>query len=653
MEQLHCSYLKKADRWAKDPENLQLSRVEYAVDLETVNPESENCIPQEQMDGVKYDSEVSINQRQTTSEYSKAGFPLEFTLKQLTLYDAQTESNCPVANVVKLFNASPLLPGIMLTDEGKLTGLISRRRFFEYMSRPYSWQLFSKLRIQAIYQVAKTETIVLPSNTTIVAAARRCLRRSPDTLYEPVIVLDGQGVYKLLDVHELLLAQSEIHDSVAQALRQAETKYRSIFENAVDGIFQTTPDGHYISANPALARIYGFDSVQELIETVTDVGKQVYVDPNRRAEFIAAVKEQGAVSQFESQVYRKDGSIIWISENARAVYDDNGTLLYYEGTVEDNTERKQAEVALRNSEAQLRKQATELEETLYKLQKTQAQLIQTEKMSSLGQLLAGVAHEISNPVNSIYNNIPHANEYIEDLLYLLQLYAKHYPQPLDEIEASAEDIDLEFLIEDLPKTLTAMQVGAERIREIVLTLRNFSRLDECKMKLGDVHQGIDSTLLILHHRLKAKGERKEIEVIKEYGNLPPVECYTGQLNQVFMNLLGNAIDALEEVMCDGEANTNTELPTIWIRTEVLDNRWVRISIADNADGMTEDICQRMFEPFFTTKPIGKGTGLGLSISHQIVEEKHGGKLKCKSAPGLGTEFIMEIPIQQKRESDEE
>ncbi len=336
------------------------------------------------------------------------------------------------------------------------------------------------------------------------------------------------------------------HKGVEEALRQAEQKYRSIFENAVEGIFQTTPNGRYIACNPALARLYGYESVDELLASLTDIGRQLYVEPHRRDEFIEQLYSCDSVSNFESQVYRKDGSIIWICENARAVRDEDGTLVYYEGFVTDITQRKLAEESLRQSEAQLKAKAEELERALNQLQQTQAQLIHNEKMCNLGQLLAGVAHEINNPVNFVCGNLIPASEYVEDLLDLLRLYAKYYPQPIPEIQARAEAIELDFLIEDFPKTLSSMQVGADRIRQIVQSLRSFSRLDEAQMTLVDIHEGIDSTLLILNNRLKPKGGNPGITVIKEYGKLPLVKGYAGLLNQVFMNLLCNAIDALED-----------------------------------------------------------------------------------------------------------
>jgi len=645
MEKLQSSYVQEDSHQLAQPKKLQLSQIDYTNVSEHANLELASNIPWHQLrSAVKDKTTVSVDLSPRMSQPSKVGLLLESTLELLTLHSTQMESNCPVGEAVKIFNTSPLLPGIIITEQEKFIGVISRRLFFEYMSRPYSWQLFAKLPIRSIYYLTKKEFLIFPISTKIVVAARQCLQRSPELLYEPVIVEEDRGLYKLLDVHQLMLAQSEIQESLTEALTQAEAKYRGIFENAVDGIFQTTVEGRYISVNPALARIYGYNSPKEVIKSFTDIGKQLYVDPHRRAEFIAAMTEHGSVSQFESQVYRQDGSIIWVSENARIVYDNNGSTLYYEGTVENITERKQAEESLRQSEAKLREKAEELQLTLCKLQQTQSQLIQTEKMSSLGQLLAGVAHEINNPVNSIYNNIPHTIEYVNGLLNLLQLYQKHYPEPPAEIIVQTEEIELEFIIDDLPQILSAIQTGGERISEIVLNLRNFSRLDGAKAKPSDIREGIDSTLLILHHRLKAKGGQPEIQVIKEYGDIPLVECYPGQLNQVFMNLLGNAIDALEQIT---EKNiSDSSNPTIWISTKILDNYWVRIRIADNAQGIKKEICQRMFEPFFTTKPQGKGTGLGLSISKQIVEEKHNGRLICNSEIGKGTEFLIDIPICQ-------
>ncbi len=301
----------------------------------------------------------------------------------------------------------------------------------------------------------------------------------------------------------------------------------------------------------------------------------------------------------------------------------------------------------RTAEETARAQAKQLEQALHDLTQTQAQLIQTEKMSSLGQLVAGVAHEINNPVNFIHGNLTHLGEYAENLLNLIELYQQGYSSAAPEIQNLIEDIELDFLIEDLPKILSSMKVGTERIREIVLTLRNFSRLDEADMKPVNIHEGIESTLLILQNRFKAKPEYPGIQIAKEYGNLPAVECYAGQLNQVFMNILNNAVDALHERDKRRSPDEIAKQPShITIRTEMTGKERVQIWIKDNGMGMSSDVLARLFDPFFTTKPVGEGTGLGLSISYQIVVEKHGGQLKCFSEPGQGAEFVIEIPVRQ-------
>ncbi|MCC5639881.1 GAF domain-containing protein [Nostoc sp. CHAB 5844] len=290
---------------------------------------------------------------------------------------------------------------------------------------------------------------------------------------------------------------------------------------------------------------------------------------------------------------------------------------------------------------QTQRQKEELTQTIKELQQTQSQLIQSEKMAGLGQLVAGIAHEINNPISFIFGNITYLTEYTEDLLKLLRMYQKSYPRPKAEIRDLSAKLDVDFITDDLPKMLSSMMMGADRISQLVLSLRTFARLDEAEKKPVDLHEGIESTLLILQHRLQANSRSQAIEVIKEYDNLPRVICYAAQMNQVFMNILNNAIDAIEDAVADGKI---TEKLKIWIRTKVTEDNTIQIRIADNGCGIPDDLRSRIFEPFFTTKQPGQGTGLGLSISYQIVVDKHGGQLKCVSQPGKGSEIWIEIPM---------
>ncbi|MDF5710685.1 MAG: MHYT domain-containing protein [Nostoc sp. S4] len=314
--------------------------------------------------------------------------------------------------------------------------------------------------------------------------------------------------------------------------------------------------------------------------------------------------------------------------------------------LKENAERLKQ--ALQNQEALAalaQSRFEELETAMLALQKAQLQLIQAEKMSSLEQIVAGVAHEINNPINFIYGNLFHTEIYLREILELIKIYQEYYPNPVLAVKAKVESIDLLFLIKDLPKILESMQTGANRIKYIVESLRNFSRLDEAQLKAVDIHEGLDSTLLILQNRISySSNNRTQIVVIKEYGNLPIINCYPKELNQVFFNIITNAIDALEEKLNHHMKLHSSFTPLIQIKTDVHQIGWIGIQICDNGYGISEDVQNKIYDPFFTTKPVGQGSGLGLSVSYQIIVKTHGGKLNYISERGQGTTFIIELPI---------
>ncbi|OCQ99209.1 PAS domain-containing sensor histidine kinase [Oscillatoriales cyanobacterium USR001] len=406
----------------------------------------------------------------------------------------------------------------------------------------------------------------------------------------------------------------------------------------------TKPKFPNIYCNPAFTKVTGY-SQSEVIGNNCQLLQGKDTDPAAIEQIRQALKNEREC-QVVLKNYRKDGKAFWNQLAISPVRDRNGKLTHFIGVQMDITERKEAEEALQISEAKSIEQSAKLELALHQLQHTHAQLVQSEKMSSLGLLVAGVAHEINNPISFIYGNITHLDNYTRQLLHLLKLYQQHYPEPVAEIQEEVETIELDFLVEDLTKMLSSMNIGVDRICQIVNSLRNFSRHDESEIKSVNIHEGIDSTLLILNHRLKAKGNTQAILIVKEYGNLPDVECYPGPLNQVFMNILSNAIDALEDKNKQQtlqEIRSNPSL--IKISTSLVNNDYVAIKIADNGCGIPANIKQRIFDTFFTTKPVGKGTGMGLSISYQIIVERHKGELNCISEVGQGTEFIIKLPLR--------
>ncbi|WP_204102045.1 MULTISPECIES: ATP-binding protein [Spirulina sp. CCY15215] len=320
--------------------------------------------------------------------------------------------------------------------------------------------------------------------------------------------------------------------------------------------------------------------------------------------------------------------------STQAAISVNNAMLYHR--LEDYSRNLEVKVEERTQELQKNNQT--LQQTLQELRQTQTQLIQVEKMSSLGQMVAGIAHEINNPVSFISGNLTHARNYVASLVDLIELYEENISHPQAMIEEKREEIDFEFLCQDLDSLFASMKTGSDRIRQIVLGLRNFSRLDESDKKEVDLHEGLDNTLLLLQHRLGSRGKGPDIAIAKNYGDLPLVNCYASQLNQVFLNILTNAIDFLS-------VSDISDSPKVSIKTQVKDSRNIRICIADNGSGMSKNVRDRVFDPFFTTKPIGAGTGLGLSISYQIITQQHGGQLQCFSQPGEGAEFVIDIPIQ--------
>jgi len=445
---------------------------------------------------------------------SNINLKLESTLQDLKLWQVEMDSSSLGDNMVQLFDRNPLLPGIIMTNQGNYAGMISRSIFFDRMSRPYSLGLYSQRPIELLYNIMQPELFVLSGDTSIVAGIQQALERPSKLVYEPIVVAMKDGSHGVLDFHHLVVASSQVHILTLAKLQRTKEK------------------NHIVRTN------------------------------------------------------------------------------------------------------------------LRSLQDNYSRSLQNDKMISLGQLVAGIAHEINNPVTFIAGNLDHATEYSQDLLYLIHLYQKYYPYPEGEIQTVLQEIDLDFIIADLPKILLSMQVGTSRIQQIVLSLCNFSRLDEAEEKIIDIHEAIDNTLFILQSRLRLKfNQGNSINVFKKYDNLPLVECYPKQLNQVFLHILSNAIDALEEKAqhCQSQIEISAKL-SIHIQTEMSDCKSLVIRITDNGFGMKNEIKRRIFDPFFTTKPVGKGTGMGLSICHQIVVEKHGGQLECISTPGKGTEFILQIPI---------
>ena len=439
--------------------------------------------------------------------------------------------------------------------------------------------------------------------------------------------------------------------------RLAEAKYRGIFENAVEGIFQTTPQGRFLSCNPATAEILGYDSPGDILSSVSDVGNQLYVDQQRRKALLEEIVAGRPVKSFEVEFYRKDGKKTWVRLSIRPNIDAAGNLLHLDGIMEDISDRKQAEEAIRNlnedleqrvvdrtrdlesANAELKQLSQELDCAYTDLKQTHSHMLQQEKMASIGQLAAGVAHEINNPMGFIISNLGTLGKYAGKLTSFLGLQEEAIErlslqsgsaEVARELEERKAGLKIPYIIEDLDQLTVECLDGAERVKKIVQDLKDFSRSDEGKFVWSDLHHGIDSTLNIVANEIKYKAD-----VIKEYGSIPQVECILSQLNQVFMNLLVNAAHAMSA----------ERRGKIFVLSGTGDGETVWIEIADDGCGIPPANMKKIFDPFFTTKPIGQGTGLGLSLSYGIVQ-KHHGRIQVSSEAGKGTSFRITLPVRQ-------
>ncbi|MEM0980928.1 MAG: ATP-binding protein [Cyanobacteria bacterium P01_H01_bin.58] len=445
-------------------------------------------------------------------------------------------------------------------------------------------------------------------------------------------------------------ANNELHTQIQycliEKLTESERRYRELVENLHEVVFECDQEGNLTFVNQAWTKTLGYS-----IETSLGQPLKSFICTADIQTWQSLLAHQSCLSP-ELRFCHETGEIRWLELSIHFNQQSN-----FSGSLIDITERKRAAMLLKQTnedlEDRVQQRTQELTQanrdlaaTLEQLQQAQGRLIQQEKMSALGQLVAGVAHEINNPINFIQGNVAYIENYVQDLLGLFEQYQQCYPSPVADIQAAIQNIDFNFIQEDLPKTLASMKMGSDRISQIVTSLRNFSRVDEKGIKSADIHAGLNNTLVILNHRLKPHAGKTRIQVSKKYAALPMVECYPGLLNQVFMNILTNAIDALENPLQEPSSENSDELiRKITLKTSLIGDQWVQIEIADNGSGIPYNIQQRIFEPFFTTKSVGTGTGMGLSISHQIITEQHGGTLDCVSSPGKGAQFIIRIPLK--------
>lgn len=442
-------------------------------------------------------------------------------------------------------------------------------------------------------------------------------------------------VYLNLENQKLSPIQEQ-YDQMTKVLERAEAKTTSLIQAIPDLMFCISKEGLIVDYYPDKHNLHLLDIEEVVGKKIEDVFPKDLSDWTRY--YLEKTLETGQIQVGE---YVVRGDTEWHHYEARYVQSGTDEVL---AIVRNITQRKQVEANLRVSEIQERERALQLEKTLQDLRQTQAQLIQAEKMSSLGQMMTEIAHEIKNPISSIHGNLTYVDQDIKALMELVKLYQQHYPEPAPEIQAFITTSDIHTIINELPQSLEFMRLGANRLYDLALSLRNFSRLDEQEMVSADIHAGLDGTLKILHNQLKAKGNHAEIQVIKDYGIIPFIKCYPNQLNQVFMNILSNAIDALESQPMPRQITIKTQVCKMHPGSIIEDA--ICISISDNGPGIPQSVQERVFNAFFTTKPLGKGTGLGLSISQQIVAEKHNGRLKCTSEEGKGTTFEILLFVDQ-------
>ena len=529
-------------------------------------------------------------------------------------------------------------------------------------------------RAQSITQGVgfSTEGLLELGNTSIIKRIVQNYATLPTVVEVAIVSPDGQTLARSGTVSQSP-PYASIYPELAQDLQQAS-------RTGSDTSSRTTVDGKaaLVEILPFSSSLFGQADQRGLVVAILDVEelqqqtwqtfsastlallvgmsvilvlmtmlvRQIILRPIQRLN--KAITESQSIDRFVMPSELPDNEIQFLAQTIQAAA---MRVEAYQQLEQEVTQRKQAEAALLQSEARLRQQAQDLEQAIQDLQHAQMQLIQSEKMSALGNLVAGVAHEINNPIGFLKGSLGNTTEYVEDLLSHLHQYQQAYPDPVSTIQDHAETIDLEFLVKDLPKLINSMKGATERIRDISTSLRAFSRADTDHPVEFNLHEGIDSTILILKYRLKANEERPAIEVVRLYDNIPVVSCFPGQLNQVFMNILANAIDALEESNQGHSFESLKEKPNrITIKTGMTDDKQsVVIRIKDNGIGMTEDVKQKIYDHLFTTKGVGKGTGLGLAIAYEVIVNKHAGRISCGSTPGNGTEFTIEIPVRQQQQ----